>query len=170
MAECEKCGAQLTPDSAICPVCAAPVSQEQEKDPPVKPPPQQYQPQYQQSPLAAPPPPQYNRQYQQPQYAPPPQYRQPQYTPPQYQKQWPPMTLGNWICTFLLLLIPFANIVLIFVWAFGSDVNPSKKTYFQAMLIMMLIGIALSIVFGIIIGIWLVNYGTFYLSELVNLF
>lgn len=63
-------------------------------------------------------------------------------------KQWPPMTLGNWIVTYLLMLIPIANIVLMFVWAFGSNVNPSKKTYFQASLIMAAIGIILSILLG----------------------
>lgn len=71
---------------------------------------------------------------------------QPQPQPGAY--QWPHMTLGNWIVTFLLMLIPIANIVLMFVWAFGSSVNPSKKTYFQASLIMALIGVGLSILLG----------------------
>ena len=61
---------------------------------------------------------------------------------------WPPMTLGNWIVTMLLLLIPIANIILIFIWAFGSNVNPSKKSYFQASLIFL----AISIIFGIALG------------------
>ena len=39
-----------------------------------------------------------------------------------------PMSLQDWIYTYLLLLIPIANVVLMFVWAFGSDVNKSKKT------------------------------------------
>ena len=62
-----------------------------------------------------------------------------------------PMTLKDWRFTFLLLLIPFANIILPFVWAFGNDVNRSKKTFFQAYLIFMLaliiIGIVLIIIF-----------------------
>ena len=49
----------------------------------------------------------------------------------------------------LLMLIPIANIVLVFVWAFGSNVNKSKKTYFQASLIMA--GIVLSLYIVIII-------------------
>lgn len=59
-----------------------------------------------------------------------------------------PMALKDWIFTYLLLLIPIANIVLMFVWAFGKDVNPSKKTYFQAMLIMSAVAIVISILFA----------------------
>ena len=74
----------------------------------------------------------------------------PAYQPQQYQQgnQWPHMTMGNWIVTFLLMLIPIANIVLMFMWAFGNDVNPSKKSFFKASLIMAAISIALSILLG----------------------
>ena len=61
------------------------------------------------------------------------------------------MTVGKWIGTFLLMLIPIVNIVLMFVWAFGSNVNRSKKTYFQAQLIMM--GILLALYFVVIVFI-----------------
>ena len=107
--------------------------------------------------------------YQQPGYAPNQQYiQQPGYYPnqqyipnQQYYQQfpapnqyqggvvWPHMKLKDWIVTYLMMLIPFANIVFIFMWAFGSNVNPSKKTYFQSALIMaafaMVIGILLSV-------------------------
>lgn len=68
-----------------------------------------------------------------------------------------PMTIKDWLITYLLMLIPIANIVLVFIWAFGSNVNKSKKTYFQASLIMMGIVILLYIVFGIIIFSLLAN-------------
>ena len=61
---------------------------------------------------------------------------------------WPHMTMGNWIVTLLLMLIPVANIVLMFVWAFSSNVNPSKKAFFKASLIMAAISIGLSILLG----------------------
>jgi len=80
----------------------------------------------------------------------------PQQPPPQQQfqgsVQWPPMRLGEWLITRLLLLIPFVNIVLIFIWAFGSNVNPSKKSYFQAELIWAAISIVLMIVLLIALG------------------
>ena len=88
-----------------------------------------------------------------PQYPAPPQPYYQQYPPQQHQYpnagQWPHMTLGNWIVTQLLLLIPIANIILIFMWAFGRDVNPSKKTYFQAQLIFAAIGLVLGIIIAI---------------------
>ena len=52
------------------------------------------------------------------------------------------MTLGDWLITFLILCIPCVNLVMIFIWAFGSDVNPSKKTFFQAYLIIAAVVIA----------------------------
>ena len=66
-----------------------------------------------------------------------------------YDEYSKPMTIKDWLITNLLMLIPIANIVLVFVWAFGSNVNKSKKTYFQASLIMA--GIVLSLYIVIII-------------------
>lgn len=63
-----------------------------------------------------------------------------------------PMTLKDWIITYLLLMIPIANIVFIFMWAFGSNVNKSKKTFFQAYLIIVLAGIVLSVFIGILLS------------------
>ena len=47
-----------------------------------------------------------------------------------YDEYSKPMTIKDWIITNLLMLIPIANIVLVFVWAFGSNVNKSKKQKF----------------------------------------
>ena len=63
--------------------------------------------------------------------------------------QWPHMRLGEWIVAQLLMIIPIVNIVLMFMWAFGSNVNPSKKTYFQSALLFAAVGA----VFGILIAI-----------------
>jgi hypothetical protein len=51
------------------------------------------------------------------------------------------MTLKDWMLTILIMCIPCVNIVMTFVWAFGSNVNPSKKTFFQACLIWYAIGL-----------------------------
>ena len=64
-----------------------------------------------------------------------------------------PMTVLNWIGTMLLMMIPFVNVILMFVWAFSSGTNKSKKSYFQAVLIMAVIVIILSIVFSSAIAI-----------------
>ena len=62
------------------------------------------------------------------------------------------MTLKDWMITMLIMLIPCVNIVMMFVWAFGSNVNPSKKTYFQAALIWLAIGIVLEILWFVLLG------------------
>lgn len=62
------------------------------------------------------------------------------------------MTLKDWMITMLIMFIPCVNIVMMFVWAFGSNVNPSKKTYFQAVLIWGAIFIAIEILFYVLLG------------------
>ena len=59
------------------------------------------------------------------------------------------MSVKEWIGTILLLVIPIANIVLLFVWAFGGEVKQSKRNFSRAYLI--LAGILLAIYIGIII-------------------
>lgn len=67
----------------------------------------------------------------------------------------PPMTLGDWIITLLIMAIPCVNIIMIFVWAFGSGVNTSKKNYFRAMLIFSAIGIVISLLFtSLVVGLF----------------
>lgn len=83
----------------------------------------------------------------------PPQYTQPQ---PVYQQTQQfvdnsPMSVGQYIVMYLLMCIPLANIILLFVWGFGSNVNTNKKNWARAMLIMAAIGIAVYIILLILI-------------------
>lgn len=57
-----------------------------------------------------------------------------------------PVTIGNWLLTYLLLMIPVVNLIMIFVWAFGKGTPESKANWAKALLILGLIGI----------GVWLV--------------
>lgn len=87
--------------------------------------------------------------------APPPQ--QPYYQAPPQQAYYPqrdtsPMTVGQYIVTFLLTAIPFAGFILLLVWAFDSSTNLNKRNYARAALIMALIGIGVYIVLFAIIG------------------
>jgi Na+/melibiose symporter-like transporter len=59
-----------------------------------------------------------------------------------------PISLGDWIVTFILLAIPVVNIVMLFVWALSGGTHPSKKTYAQASLILALVGIVLWFLFS----------------------
>lgn len=73
-----------------------------------------------------------------------------------------PMTMGDWLVTLIIQIIPLVGIIMLFVWAFGDTTHPSKKTWAQASLIMMLIGIVLAIIFiGVLISIFgsLINSG-----------
>lgn len=58
-----------------------------------------------------------------------------------------PMTLSDWVITLVLSFIPIVNIILLFVWAFGSNTNINKKNYAKAQLLMFLIMIVLYFLF-----------------------
>lgn len=80
-----------------------------------------------------------------------PGFQQPTYAP-QYQQQAASIvSTKEWLVTLLLLIIPLVNIIMLFVWAFGSGSNPSKANYAKATLIFAAIGLVLYILFGVII-------------------
>lgn len=76
-----------------------------------------------------------------------------------------PMTVGDWIITLIITYIPLVGLIMLFVWAFGDGAHPSKKTWAQATLIMVVIMIILAIVFfGIIaslLGGMFSNYSSY---------
>ncbi len=56
--------------------------------------------------------------------------------PPLYPKQqYRPVSLGEWILTWIVLTIPVVNLVMACIWAFSDTTQPSKKTFCQATLI-----------------------------------
>jgi hypothetical protein len=63
-----------------------------------------------------------------------------------------PVSLGEWIITWIVLGIPLVGIIMLFVWAFGSDTKRSKKTYCQATLIISLAITVLSVFFFFVFG------------------
>jgi len=58
-----------------------------------------------------------------------------------------PLTLGEWLITLIVLMIPCLNIVMLFVWGFGSG-NVSRKNYCRAALILMVIGAVIGFIFS----------------------
>ncbi|MCI8599354.1 MAG: hypothetical protein HFJ10_13110 [Lachnospiraceae bacterium] len=64
-----------------------------------------------------------------------------------------PVTMGEWMISLLIMLIPCANIIMMFVWAFSSKEKKSKSNYFKASLIFAGIVLALYIVFFIVMGL-----------------
>lgn len=63
------------------------------------------------------------------------------------QQNYKPMTIGDWLITFLIQIIPLVGFVMLFVWAFGDGTHPSKKTWAQASLLWIVILIVLAIIF-----------------------
>ena len=59
----------------------------------------------------------------------------------------PQMAVGAWILTFIILMIPLVNIVMLFVWAFDSA--SQRRNYARAYLIIAVIIIGISIVLAI---------------------
>lgn len=76
------------------------------------------------------------------------QYQQPVYT----QGSEEPNTVGDWMLTIFLMCIPCVGLIMLFVWAFGSDANKSKSNWAKAQLIWCAIGIVLSIIISAIMG------------------
>ncbi|MFC3771204.1 hypothetical protein [Paenibacillus sp. GCM10012303] len=58
----------------------------------------------------------------------------------------PVVSFKDWMITILLMAIPIVNIVMLFVWAFGGNTNPSKANYAKAALIWVVIGIVLNVI------------------------
>ena len=67
--------------------------------------------------------------------------------------QSPVMTLGEWMIIMLLTAIPIVGIIMLLVWAFSGETNPTKSNFAKAALIWILIGIVFSFLFmGAIMG------------------
>jgi len=61
-----------------------------------------------------------------------------------------PMSIGDWLITFIITAVPFVGFIMMFVWAFGDGSHPSKKTWAQAYLIMIAVLIVLAIIISIV--------------------
>ena len=76
-----------------------------------------------------------------------------------YQEMEEPMTVGEWILTSIITAIPCVNIIMLFVWAFGSGAKKSKSNWAKAVLIFMLIGVILSIITTVILTVTGIGFG-----------
>jgi len=68
--------------------------------------------------------------------APPMEYRRPE-----------TVSTGEWFVTLLIVSIPIVGFIMLIVWAFGGGALPSKANWAKAMLLWMLVGLALGLVF-----------------------
>lgn len=153
---CDNCGKILPDNAQMCDGCGKPAGRREgqqnvSQSPMAGPPPL---PGMQTPPPGPPPAPG--------QYAPPPphqpyagnqyQQHQQQYAQPGYQGNPPAVTVGEWMLMDLILMIPFVNIIMLFVWAFGST-NPNRRNKARANLLWIAIAIVLMILFVIFGGL-----------------
>lgn len=130
---CQSCGAPLDPGAKFCKSCGTPTPPPvyQATSGPSAPTPQTAYP------------------------VPPPSYQPAgngytHYTQPQAYSSAgdTPLSVGQYIGMIILSGLPIVGFILLLIWAFSSDQNTNKKNYARAVLILAVIGIALSIIFG----------------------
>ena len=72
-----------------------------------------------------------------------------------------PLSVKDWFLTLLITYIPLVGLVMLLVWAFDSNTNPTKKNFAKASLLWMVVGIALAIIFFVLfMGAFLSLVGT----------
>ena len=141
---CQTCGTACADGTRVCPNCGTVL---------VNP----YTAPQQPAPQPAPQPAYTQTNYGQPSYTPPaaPYAPQPQTNvyvqSPARADLEEPMTVKEWMITWLLLCIPIANFILPFVWAFDSSTKKSKSNFFKAYLIWMLIVFVFTIIIYVIV-------------------
>lgn len=137
---CQKCGARLPEDSAVCTMCG--FDNAQAAQPGAGAHAQPFNPGGP-APGQAPP-------YGQPNSAP--------YSAPAHDPRRDPLSVGDIFVSWLLLSIPIVNVVMVIVWLTSSKTNVNKKNFAKAALIMYAIGIVLSIIASLLFSI--VGIGT----------
>ena len=89
-------------------------------------------------------------------------YPPPAHTAPSYQQAYTPpqstaysgqpgvesLRVGQYIGMFFLMCVPILNIILLFMWGFGSSTNLNKKNFARAVLILC----AIMLIFWIVAG------------------
>lgn len=68
--------------------------------------------------------------------------------------EYKPVSVGNWIITFIILAIPLVNLVMLIVWAVGGTTHPSKKTFAQAYFVLVGIAVCVAIALAFILPIF----------------
>ena len=61
--------------------------------------------------------------------------------------KYAPISVGEWVITIIIIAIPIVGFIMLFVWGFGSNTQPSKANWAKATLIMIGISIVLSFLF-----------------------
>jgi hypothetical protein len=68
-----------------------------------------------------------------------------------------PISVGEWMLTIFLTAIPIVNIIMLFVWAFGSTTVLTKANWAKATLIWIAIMIVFYILIFAIVGVGMMS-------------
>ncbi|MBW6514594.1 MAG: hypothetical protein K0B87_07550 [Candidatus Syntrophosphaera sp.] len=64
----------------------------------------------------------------------------------------PIVSLGKWIGTLLLVMIPLVNLILIIVWSLSKSENPNRRNWAQAILILWVVLTVIYVVLFLVFG------------------
>ncbi len=67
------------------------------------------------------------------------------------------ITMGAWMLTIFIMIIPLVGFIMTLIWAFGNSAPLFKRNFAKAMLVYYLIGIVASILFGFLIPVMFVS-------------
>lgn len=59
-----------------------------------------------------------------------------------------PLRVGQYIVMFLLMCVPILNVILLFKWSFGRSVNPGRKNFARASLILWIVAMLVILIGG----------------------
>lgn len=144
---CENCGAKMPDNAKFCGGCGQRVGEPLKGSAPVTPPPPP--PQEQRAYTPPPAPPQQNPFREERREANPSAYAMGALSAP--------LTMGQYLVMFLLMGIPLVGLILLLMWAFGSNANINKKNFARASLVLSLIAIVLWVAIGGIIASLFMN-------------
>ena len=63
-----------------------------------------------------------------------------------------PLSMGEWILTILVMMIPCVGLIIYLVWAFGKNGNVNRRNYCRAYLIIYAVILVISIAFVTLFG------------------
>ena len=64
-----------------------------------------------------------------------------------------PVSIGDWILTWILLAIPLLNIIMLFVWALSSNTKKSKQNFARASFVVFFFFMGLSFLMMVVLGL-----------------
>ena len=70
------------------------------------------------------------------------------------------MSVGDWIVTMIISFIPLVGIIMLLVWAFGSNTPPSKANWAKALLIFSLVFMVLGFLFASSLAAFFMHAGS----------